>query len=53
MSAQRIEQLEAMRAARTNGEGKPKVGYGKNVAAIAAEIRRLKSTTNLVEPTGP
>lgn len=39
----RIAELEAMLAARTDGEGKAKRGYGRNTDAIRAELNRLRA----------
>ena len=39
----RLSLLRAMVAARSDGEGKPKLGYGHNVEAVKREIARLEA----------
>lgn len=41
----RLDELRTRLAARTTGEGQPKKGYTKNVAALQTEIRRLSAQT--------
>lgn len=38
---ERIDDLEEMLTARTDGQGRPKPGYTTNVAMIKEEVRRL------------
>lgn len=39
----RIAELEAMLAARTDGEGKARAGYTQNVISIREELERLRA----------
>lgn len=43
MSAARIQELKAMLEARTDGQGKARPGYKRNIIAVQAEIRRLEA----------
>lgn len=43
MDTPRTQQLRDMLAARTDGQGRPRPGFKRNVEAIHAELRRLEA----------
>jgi hypothetical protein len=49
MSTERLAQLRAMIAARTDSDGKAKLGYGANVSAVRREIARLEAAQKIEE----
>lgn len=51
---QRLAQLKAMKAARSQADGNPRKGYAKNVASLGAEIAKLEAKKLLVDkPANP